>query len=165
VLQVLQTPGTRGPRTAAFSLVPKPESGRMFHSPQVAGWILEQAADAVVYASADGRIDGWNHAASLMFGYEPGEAMGQSLDLIIPEHLRDAHWKGFRRAMELGEARLAGRPVVTRARHKDGRKLYVEMTFSLVRGDASQVLGSVAIARDVTGRVERERAEAREQAR
>jgi PAS domain S-box-containing protein len=130
----------------------------MIASPSLADWILEQTTDALVYADAAGTIERWNHAAFVLFGYGAEEAMGHSIDLIIPEHLRAAHWSGFRRAVEAGTTRLAGRPALTRALHKDGRKLYVEMTFALVKDDADRVVGSVAIARDVTERVERERA-------
>jgi len=94
-----------------------------------------------------------------LFGYSSEEALGQSLDLIIPEHLRAAHWRGFEAAMTSGVMKLQGRPTLTRAVHKSGRKLYVELTFAIVdSGAADNVLGSVAVARDVTERVERERA-------
>ncbi|WP_213291212.1 PAS domain S-box protein, partial [Bradyrhizobium sp. sGM-13] len=78
-----------------------------------------------------------------------------------PEHLRAAHWSGFNAAMTKGVMKRQGRPTLTRALHKSGRKLYVEMTFAVVKGDESEVLGSVAMARDVTDRVERERSAAR----
>jgi PAS domain S-box-containing protein len=96
-----------------------------------------------------------------MFGFSPQEALGQRLDLIIPEHLRAPHWRGFDAAMSTGVMKLEGRPTLTRALHKSGRKLYVEMTFAIVRGDDGAALGSVAMARDVTERVERERSAAR----
>ena len=92
-----------------------------------------------------------------MFGHTFAEAHGQSLDLIIPEHLRAAHWRGFDAAMANGTTRLNGRPTLTRALHKSGRKLYVEMSFSLVADTDKTILGSVAIARDVTERVEQEK--------
>jgi len=62
--------------------------------------ILEQIADAVIYADDTGRIVRWNHAASALFGYSAAEALGQNLDLFIPEHLRAAHWRGFGAASE-----------------------------------------------------------------
>ena len=124
--------------------------------------ILDQAADALIYADRSGAIMRWNRAASALFGYSAEEALGQSLDLIIPEHLRAAHWRGFEAAMTRGVLKLQGHPTLTRALHKSGRKLYVEMTFAIVKGDAADpVLGSVAMARDVTERVERERAKTR----
>ena len=134
----------------------------MADAPQLADWILEQTTDALIYAGRDGRIARWNAAACALFGHAPHEALGQSLDLIIPEHLRAAHWTGFDRAMASGSTRLAGRPALTRAVRKDGSKLYVEMTFAVVKDEAGQVAGSVAIARDVTQRVEKERAQAQQ---
>ncbi|TAM00295.1 MAG: PAS domain S-box protein [Paraburkholderia sp.] len=124
----------------------------------IAEWILEQTTDALIYASRDGKIVRWNAAASHMFGFSKEEALGASLDLIIPEHLRAPHWKGFDAAVASGVTRLGGRPTLTRAAHKNGQKLYVEMSFAIVKDDDAQVIGSVAMARDVTERVERERA-------
>ena len=120
--------------------------------------ILEQMAEAVVYADRHGIIERWNSGAVATFGYTASEALGQNLDLMIPEHLRAAHWRGFEAAMASGGLRLKGRPTLTRGLHKSGKKLYVEMSFSLVCDDAGQVLGSVAVARDVTERLEREKA-------
>jgi len=129
----------------------------MNDSSQLAEWILEQTTDALIYADREGNIARWNQAAVALFGYSATEALGQSLELIIPERLREAHWKGFDSAMASGSTRLAGRPSVTRAAHKNGEKLYVEMTFAVVKDQAGMVVGSVAIARDVTERVQRER--------
>jgi len=124
--------------------------------------ILEQIADAVIYADGAGTISRWNHAAAALFGYSAAEALGQHLDLIIPEHLRAAHWRGFEAAMTNGVMKLQGRPTLTRATHQTGRKLYVEMTFALVKGQAGGAArGAVAVARDVTERTEQQRADAR----
>ncbi|WP_377828484.1 PAS domain-containing protein [Bradyrhizobium lupini] len=120
--------------------------------------ILDDVADALIYSDRSGTIMRWNRASSALFGFSADEALGQNLDLIIPEHLRAAHWKGFEAALASGAMKLAGKPTLTRALHKDGRKLYIEMTFALVRDAAGVVQGSVAMARDVTERVERERA-------
>jgi PAS domain S-box-containing protein len=126
--------------------------------------ILEQAAEAVIYANRQGVIERWNAAAVAMFGYSATEAVGQSLDMIIPEHLRKAHWRGFDAAMANGKTRLGGRPTLTRGLHKSGQRLYVEMSFGLVVDAADQALGSVAVARDVTERVEREKSTVASQA-
>ena len=120
--------------------------------------ILAQAAEAVIYANRAGVIERWNAAAVAMFGFTATEALGQHLDLIIPEHLRKAHWRGFDAAMENGKTRLGGRPTMTRGLHKTGQKLYVEMSFALVTDVTGSALGSVAVARDVTERVERDKA-------
>ncbi|TXL63521.1 PAS domain S-box protein [Zeimonas arvi] len=120
--------------------------------------ILGQLAEAVVYADRGGVIRRWNAAATAMFGFTAAEAIGQRLDLIIPEHLREAHWRGFDLALARGRTRLGGRPTLTRALHRSGRRLYVEMSFALVVDDGGVAQGSVAVARDATGRIEREKA-------
>jgi PAS domain S-box-containing protein len=125
----------------------------------LAGSILERIADAAIYADDTGTIMRWNPAAAALFGYSAAEAIGQKLDLIVPERLRAAHWRGFEAAMPNGVMKLEGPPTLTRATHKTGRELYVEMTFALVKGHAGAVaLGAVAVARDVTARIEQERA-------
>ena len=95
---------------------------------EFAGVILDQAADAVIFADTEGVIRVWNAAATRVFGFTAEEALGHGLDLIIPAHLRQAHWTGFNRAMQSGATRLAGRPTMTRGLHKSGRPLYVEMS-------------------------------------
>ena len=122
--------------------------------------IIEQAAEAIVYANREGVIERWNAAAAAMFGFSAAEAIGQSLDLMIPEHLRQAHWRGFDAAMASAKSRLGGHPKLTRGLHNSGQKLYVEMSFALVLDDAGSPLGSVAVARDATERVAREKAAA-----
>jgi len=130
-------------------------------SPPLADEILEQIADAVIYADETGTIKRCNRAAAALFGYSAVEAIGQRLDLIIPEHLRAAHWRGFAAAMTNGVMKLQGRPTLTRATHQTGRKLYVEMTFALVQGHlGAPTRGAVAVARDVTERFETQRASA-----
>jgi PAS domain S-box-containing protein len=121
--------------------------------------IPDQMADAVICTDQSGAIIRWNRASAALFGYRAEEALGKSVELIIPEHLRAAHWNGFDTAMTKGALKLQGRPTLTRALHKSGRRLYVEMTFAIVKDDSeSEALGAVAMARDVTDRVERERA-------
>ncbi|MGA9396009.1 MAG: PAS domain S-box protein [Azonexus sp.] len=122
--------------------------------------ILEQTADALIYANREGVIERWNRAAASMFGYTFAEAYGQSLDLIIPEPLRAAHWRGFEAAMINGSTRLHGRPTLTRAERSSGGRIYVEMSFALVTDEFGKSIGSVAMAREVTERVLREKAAA-----
>ena len=98
--------------------------------------ILDQVADAVICADRSGAIIRWNGACAALFGFSAEEALGQSVELIIPEHLRAAHWSGFDAAMTKGALKLQGRPTLTRALHKSGRRIYVEMTFAIVKGDA-----------------------------
>ena len=126
--------------------------------PQLAELILEQTSDTLIYADTEGNIRRWNAAATELFGFNAEEALGQSLDLIIPKHLRDAHWRGFDAAVQSGQLKLSGKPTLTRSLHKDGGKRYVEMTFALVKNEQGEVQGSVSMARDVTERVEAEKA-------
>jgi len=109
--------------------------------------VVEQAPDAFIFADSEGVIRIWNARAEALFGYAPGEAIGTSLDLIIPEHLRAAHWRGYRQAIAAGRTRLGDRPMLTRARHKDGSKLYVELAFGIVTDPVRGVLGALATGR------------------
>src|SRR5260370_17802350 len=110
---------------------------------QVAETILDQVADAVIYANRSGEIILWNCASAALFGYPAKESLGQSLDLIIPEHLRASHWRGFDAAIANGHTKLEGPPTLTRAVHKTGRRIYVEMTSAIVTGNNDQLLGPV----------------------
>jgi PAS domain S-box-containing protein len=102
--------------------------------------------DALVFADPEGIVRIWNERAEMLFGYSAQEAIGQSLDLIIPEHLRERHWQGYRRAIAAGGTRPDARPMLTRATHKDGGKLYVEFAFAIVT-EEGRVLGALATAR------------------
>ncbi|MBW0446527.1 PAS domain S-box protein [bacterium M00.F.Ca.ET.228.01.1.1] len=133
----------------------------MTEPPALAEWIFDQMADAAIYADRSGSIVRWNRAAAALFGHSAAEALGRNLDLIIPERLRAAHWRGFEAAMASGVTKTHGRATLTSAMHKEGHKLYVEMTFALVVDANGNACGSVAVARDVTARVEQERAAAR----
>ena len=114
--------------------------------------ILASTPDALIYADRDGIIRAWNAGAERVFGFSAAQALGQSLDLIIPERLRIAHWRGFHQAMARGATSHGAEVRTTRGTHHDGRKLYVDMSFGVVKDDAGTVLGSVAMARDVTER-------------
>jgi len=121
--------------------------------------ILADTPDAIIYADTEGIIRAWNAGAESVFGFSAAEALGQSLDLIIPERLRAAHWRGFNRAIARGTTSHGAEVRTTRGVHKDGRKLYVDMSFGVVKDDADEVLGSVAMARDVTQRYLAEKAQ------
>ena len=112
--------------------------------------IVEQAPEAIIFADPAGTIRLWNARAQSIFGYAAAEAIGRSLDLIIPEHLRAAHWRGYERAIAEGRTHLPKQPIVTRATHKDGGKRYVELSFAIVTQEVHGVLGALATARDVT---------------
>lgn len=114
--------------------------------------IVEESSDAIIFAGRDGEIRIWNRGAEAVFGYSATEALGKSLDLIIPERLRNAHWDGFRRAMDTGQVKYVGRVLTTRSVHKNGSKLYVDLSFGLAKDRAGVVVGAFAIGRDCTVR-------------
>lgn len=120
--------------------------------------IVADVADALIYIDTRGIIRAWNGGAETLFGFSAAEALGRNVDLIIPEHLREAHWRGFNRAMERGATSRGAEVRTTRGLRKDGRKLYVDMSFSVVKSADGQVLGSAAMARDATERYLAERA-------
>lgn len=114
-------------------------------------YIVEQMADALIYADVEGNIQCWNKASCELFGFSKAEVLGKSLDMIIPERIRGAHWQGFHESVKSGQLKLSGKPTLTRGLHKDeSRRLYVEMSFALVKNEDGEVLGSIAIARDVS---------------
>jgi PAS domain S-box-containing protein len=110
--------------------------------------ILEQSADAIIYANREGYIQLWNAAAERIFGFKTEEVLGQSLDVMIPEHLRVPHWAGYRTAMDLGKTKHSGKPMLTKALHQSGGTVYVEMSFAVITDPELGTLGSVAIARE-----------------
>lgn len=120
--------------------------------------IVADVADALIFIDTQGVIRVWNARCEALFGFSAAEALGQSVDLIIPEHLRAGHQRGFEQAMARGATRHGAEVRTTRAMHKDGRRLYVDMTFSVVLGDDGRALGSAAMARDATERYLAERA-------
>ncbi len=109
--------------------------------------ILEQSADAIIYADREGDICLCNRAAERLFGFEAGQVVGLSLDLFIPERLRARHWAGYHRSIASGQTMHSGQPMLTKALHRSGEIRYVEMSFAVVTDPAEGVVGSVAIAR------------------
>jgi PAS domain S-box-containing protein len=121
--------------------------------------ILSTQSDAIVAADKDGMIVFWNPGAERIFDYSSAEAVGQSLDIIIPLRLRRRHWEGYRRVMEGGESRyghgdLLAVPGIT----KHGRSLSLEFTIIALRAGTDELIGFAAIMRDVTKRFEETRA-------
>jgi PAS domain S-box-containing protein len=120
--------------------------------------ILSTASDAIVAADKDGIIFFWNPGAERIFGYASGDAVGRSLDIIIPERLRARHWEGYRHVMAGGESRYGhGDLLAVPAIRKDGAGLSVEFTIVPLRDEAGALTGLAAIMRDVTRRFEETR--------
>jgi len=119
--------------------------------------LIDQVADAIILADREGRIRVWNAGAEAVFGYPAREVLGRRLDVLIPERFRAAHWTAFDRAIGAGQTKHGREAMTTRSVHKNGTDLYVEMSFALVKDDAGEVLGAVAVAREITGRYTAER--------
>lgn len=120
--------------------------------------LVQSAGDGIVAAGTDGSILLWNRAAERIFGYSEQEALGHSLDLIIPERLRARHWEGYKRVMQTGETRYGTEVLRVPAVHKDGRRLSIAFTVTLLSSPRQGVQAIVAIIRDETSRWEEERA-------
>ena len=114
--------------------------------------LLDQGPDAVIFAGADGLIAYWNAAAERIFGHTSAAAMGQSLDIIIPEQYREAHWTAYDRALADGDTKYRGQSLATRSVRADGEKIYVELSFGIIKDAAGASIGAIATARDITER-------------
>lgn len=123
--------------------------------PELASWLIQQSPDATIYSDIQGYIRLWNTAAQTMFGFSAEQALGQSLDLIVPERLRAMHWRGFDAAITAGVTKHSGKPMATKALRADGSELYTDMSFALIFNDQGAVIGALAQARDTTERHEK----------
>jgi PAS domain S-box-containing protein len=120
--------------------------------------IVEDTPEAIIFADRGGRIQVWNSGAEAMFGYRAEEALGQTLDLIIPERLRDRHWEGYRKAMATGTTRYGQDLLKVPGVRKDGTRISLEFSVALLRDETGELLGPVAVIRDVTARWEHDKA-------
>ena len=119
--------------------------------------VVEALGDAVVVADAGGVITLWNPAAERLFGFTKTDALGKSLDLIIPERLRQRHWAGYDKAMASGET-CPGRDLLrVPAVHKDGRQLSISFTVGLLFGPEGKVTGIAAVIRDDSDHLDQEK--------
>jgi PAS domain S-box-containing protein len=122
---------------------------------QIAEALLSSGSDAIVATDREGVIRHWNKGAERIFGHRAAEAVGQSLDLIIPEKLRARHWEGYDRAMQTGTSRYGeGDLLAVPGLRKDGTRVSIEFTVALIRDAGGRTIGVAAILRDVTQRFE-----------
>jgi PAS domain S-box-containing protein len=120
--------------------------------------IVEGAPEAIIAANPEGVIRLWSPGAEAMFGYRADEALGQRLDLIIPEAYRERHWTGFYSVMQTGTSRYGRQMLAVPALRKDGTRISIEFHVVVLHDPAGALAGMAAIVRDVTERWERERA-------
>ncbi|HEU4659817.1 MAG TPA: PAS domain S-box protein [Pseudolabrys sp.] len=117
--------------------------------------LLQSEGDAIVVCDREGIIRFWNPGAARIFGFTEQEAVGQSLDIIIPERLRARHWEGYHRMMQTGQSRYANGDLLSVPSHrKDGTRLSIEFTIVPVKGAQGEVTALAAVMRDATARFE-----------
>ena len=127
--------------------------------PDLAARIFEGSPDAIVVCDAKGHVRFWNPGAERIFGFSETEAVGASLDLIIPQRLRVRHWEGWKTAMTAGETRYGeGQLLAVPALRKDGRQISIEFSIQLLKDASGRIEWVVAIIRDVTERYNRDKA-------
>jgi PAS domain S-box-containing protein len=124
--------------------------------------IIEGSPEAIILGDAKGIIRLWNAGAEALFGFTADEAVGHSMDIIIPERLRGRHWDGYHKVMATGVSRYgSGELLAVPAVTKDGRTISIEFTIQMLKGSAGEIVGPVATVRDVTKRFQREKEMAR----
>jgi PAS domain S-box-containing protein len=125
---------------------------------RLAAAVVKESPEAIVVTDPAGLIRLWNDGAARMFGYSTEEAIGQNLDIIIPEKLRDRHWKGYFQTMATGYTRYGDKLLSVPATHRDGQRLSIEFSVALLRDDADQIVGISAVMREITERRNAEKA-------
>lgn len=114
--------------------------------------LVDRMADAVVVAAPDGTITYWNAAAERILGWSSSDAVGRSLDLIIPDKQRRPHWEGYERVMATGETRYGASLLRVPAQHADGTRRSIAFTVTLLVDDSGEINGIAAVIRDETDR-------------
>ena len=118
---------------------------------QIARKLFEGMPDALVVADREGIIRVWNGGAERIFGFAEGEALGQSLDIITPERLRERHWIGYEATMRTGQTKYgAGDLLSVPAIRKDGAQISIQFSIVPLRGEDGDLQAVAAIMRDVT---------------
>jgi PAS domain S-box-containing protein len=119
--------------------------------------IVENSPMAIMFADREGKIRLWNSGAETVFGYTAKEALGQSLDLIVPERQRQRHWEGWDKVMASGVTKYGRDPLAVPAMRKDGSRISIEFNVVLVRDDSGELAGVAAIVQDVTARWQKQK--------
>jgi len=120
--------------------------------------LVEAFGDGVIVCDAAGSIVFWNAASTRIFGFTEQDALGQSLDLIVPQRQQQRHWDGYHKTMATGETRYGTDLLRVPALHKEGKPLSIAFTVALLHGPDGKVSGIAAVVRDDTARWNEERA-------
>jgi PAS domain S-box-containing protein len=119
--------------------------------------IVKDAPLAIIFADKQGTIRLWNSGAEAMFGHQAAEALGQSLDIIVPERHRARHWEGWHKVMQTGVTKYGHDVLAVPAIRKDGTRISIEFMVTLLRDQGGSVVGAAAVVQDVTTRWERDK--------
>jgi len=119
--------------------------------------IVEQSPIAIIVGDREGVVRLWNAGAETLFGWSAQEALGKSMDLIIPEKHRPRHWEGYDRVMGSGVTKYGRNLLAVPALTKDGRRISIEFNVVLLKDAEGRVLGIAATMQDVTARWERDK--------
>jgi PAS domain S-box-containing protein len=125
---------------------------------ELAASVVRETPEAIVVSGPDGKIQLWNKGAERIFGYTAAEAVGSSLDLIVPEKLRGRHWEGYDAVMASGTSRYGDTLLKVPATRKDGQRMSIEFSVALLKDADGKVTGIAAVIRDATDRWNEDRA-------
>ena len=120
--------------------------------------LVESIGDAVIASDPSGAINLWNPSATRMFGFTEAEALGKSLDIIIPQRQQQRHWDGYHKTMETGVTRYGNDVLRVPAVHKDGHSLSIAFTVALLHAADGTISDIVAVVRDESNRFAEDRA-------
>jgi len=119
--------------------------------------LVDSVGDAIMACDAAGLITLWNPASERIFGFTQAEALGRSLDIIIPQRQQQRHWDGYHQTMASGKTRYGNDVLRVPAVHKDGHALSIAFTVALLRSPDGKVASIVAVVRDESARFAKER--------
>ena len=119
--------------------------------------LVESIGDAVIASDPSGAITLWSPAATRMFGYTEAEALGKSLDIIIPQRQQQRHWDGYHKTMETGKTKYGNDVLRVPATHKDGHTLSIAFTVAMLHTADGKISAIVAVVRDESARFAEDR--------
>lgn len=120
--------------------------------------LVESIGDAVIASDPSGAINLWSPSATRLFGFTEAEALGKSLDIIIPQRQQQRHWDGYHKTMETGITKYGNDVLRVPAVHKDGHTLSIAFTVAMLHGPDGKISAIVAVVRDESARFAEDRA-------
>ncbi len=120
--------------------------------------VVDAIGDAVVVSDVQGNVIVWNAGAERLFGWSAAEAMGQRMDMIVPERLRQRHWDGYDKSMQTGHTKYAHDVLRVPAVDKAGRAMSIAFTVFMLFGPDGKPSACGSVIRDETDRFAQDRA-------